>query len=649
MTGMPRLQKNPDVFRPYMLLTYGAMLINASGYLRDVEYPGPLTVVFAAAAYLFYSAVYLLPALLILWAIQRLLLRPKAGAAQGRAPRSRLVIFCTIALLLTSFLQVLLYADRFIYRLYEFHLNGFVWNLVFTRGGIASLGGDEATTISFVLIVLGLVGVQAALLAVSFAVNRLHLPFPITARRRAMTAAAVALVLLGVFQQLAYGMSHIRAYTPILAASNAFPFYAPITFTGLAEKLGVEVQRGPSLNVDIGSARLAYPSKPIQYERPASPYNLVVLVGESLRWDMLDPEIMPATWELAQKSLWCRRHYSGSNGTRMALFAMFYGLYGPQWFSFLAERRGPVMMDVLLDQDYQMELFTSAGFSYPEFDKTLFVRVGPEHMHERICLPLWRCDQQQIGAMLETIGRHDPSKPFMTFMFFESPHANYHFPPETVVATPYAQNLNYATMDIKRDAPLMKNRYINACNHLDTQVKRVIEFLQERSLLDSTILLVTGDHGEEFMEKGRWGHNSTFSEEQTLVPFVLWVPGKAPRELTRMTSHLDLPATLMPLFGVTNPPEDYSFGYDMYGDTARQFTIVSDWSHVGYIDDRYKIRFSLKSYGFAPPRVTTKNDDPVADSGAVFAAYQDRLIQLLASLKAFGAPRSAGVGPGVGD
>lgn len=646
---MPSLRKDREILRPYMLLTYVAVLVNAFGYLREVDYSGPLTIIFVAAAYLVYSVVYLLPVLLILWALQRLLLRPKAGAARGRAPRSRLAIFCTIAVLLTGLLQVLLYADRFIFRLYEFHLNGFVWNLVFTRGGIASLGGDEATAISFTLIVLGLVGVQAGLLAVTFAFNRLHRAFRIAVSRRVTIGAAVALVVLGVFQQLAYGMSHIRAYTPILAASNVFPLYAPITFTGLAEKLGVEVRRGPSLNVDVGATRLAYPARPIQFDRPAKQYNLVMLVGESLRWDMLDPKIMPATWELARKSLWCRRHYSGSNGTRMALFAMFYGLYGPQWFSFLAERRGPLLMDVLLDQGYQMELFTSAGFSYPEFDKTIFVRVGPEHLHERLCLPMWRCDRQQVEAMLEAIDRRDPSRPFMTFMFFESPHANYHFPPETVVATPYAQGLNYATMDIKKDAPLMKNRYINACNHLDTQVQRIIEFLRERSLMDSTILLVTGDHGEEFMEKGRWGHNSTFSEEQTLVPFVLWTPGKAPRELTRMTSHLDLPATLMPLLGVSNPPEDYSFGYDLYGDTSRRFTIVSDWSYVGYTDDRYKIRFSIKSYGFAPPKVTTKNDEPVPDSDAVLAEYQGRLMQVLADLKAFGVSRAAGGGPSVGD
>jgi hypothetical protein len=638
-----------NILRPYLFLTYLALLVNAFGYVREIHYMGWITPLFVAATYLFYPALYLSPVVALMWLARRVLALRTVEGALGRLRLSRTVVLCFLAVAATGLLQVVLYADRFVFHLYGFHLNGFVWNLVFTRGGLESLGGDTGTTVSFTLIVLGLVGLQAILLLPILLSRQIRYAFAVILNRRVLVGVMVGLIILGAFEQVTYGMSCVRGYAPVVAASNAFPLYAPITFNGLAEKLGMEVRREPSLNLDETSVRLTYPLKPIQLEPPAKPYNLILLVGESLRWDMLTAKIMPATWELAQKSLWCRQHYSGANGTRMAMFAMFYGLYGPQWFSFLAERHGPVLMDVLLDQGYQLELFTSAGFSYPEFDKTIFVRVGAKHMHERICLPQWRCDRQQVGAMLEAIDRRDPSKPFMTFMFFESPHANYHFPPESVVATPYAEGLNYATMDVKKDALLMKNRYINACNHLDSQVRRVIEFLQERALLDSTIVLVTGDHGEEFMEKGRWGHNSSFSEEQTLVPFVLWAPGKEPRELTRMTSHLDVPATLMPLFGVTNPPEDYSFGYDMYGDTCRRFTILSDWNHVGYVDDQYKVTFSIKSYGFALPTVSTKDDVEVPDRDAFFAEHQGQLMQVLASLKAFGSPQVAGVGSAVGD
>lgn len=630
---MTSTRKASDILLPYLLLTYLAVLVNACGYLREVKYLGWITPLFVGATYLFYVALYLLPVVVLLWLVSRLIALRVINRTLEKVRLSRPLVLCLVAAITTALLQVVLYADKLIFHMYGFHLNGFVWNLVFTRGGLESLGGDTSTTVSFGLIIFGLAAVQAAMLLLVWYSGYSRRAFAVLLNRRALIAGLVGLAVLGVFGQATYGMSSVRGYTPVLAASNVFPLYAPITFNTLAKKLGWEVRRAPKLDVDLSSIRMAYPAQPIRQQRPAKPFNIILLVGESLRWDMLTPKTMPATWALAQKSLWCRHHYSGANGTRMAMFSMFYGLYGTNWFQFLAERRGPVLVDVLLDQGYQMELYTSAGFSYPEFDHTIFVAVDRKQMHERVCLPQWRCDRQQISAMLESIDRRDPARPFMTFMFFESPHANYHFPPECVVAEPYAEGLNYATMDLEKDIGLIKNRYINACNHLDTQVQRVVEYLEQHDLMDSTILLVTGDHGEEFMEKGRWGHNSSFSEQQTLVPFVLWVPGMQPRQLTRMTSHLDLPATIMPLLGVANPPADYSSGYDLYGEAARPFTILSDWNHVAFVDDQYKVSFSIKSYGFAPPTVTTIDDAEVPDPDALFGQYRTRLVQVMRNLR----------------
>jgi hypothetical protein len=47
----------------------------------------------------------------------------------------------------------------------------------------------------------------------------------------------------------------------------------------------------------------------------------------------------------------------------------------------------------------------------------------------------------------------------MTYMFFESTHAAYDFPPDSVIAKPYLEDLNYLTTDFKVDIQLIKNRY----------------------------------------------------------------------------------------------------------------------------------------------------------------------------------------------
>ena len=105
-------------------------------------------------------------------------------------------------------------------------------------------------------------------------------------------------------------------------------------------------------------------------------------MAESLRPDVVEPEIMPALHRFSRDAWRFAQHYSGGNGTRMGMFSMFYGVHGPYWFQFLAERRSPVLVDVLQQQDYQLGVFTSARFSYPEFDRTIFARVPDEAMRD---------------------------------------------------------------------------------------------------------------------------------------------------------------------------------------------------------------------------------------------------------------------------
>jgi membrane-anchored protein YejM (alkaline phosphatase superfamily) len=226
----------------------------------------------------------------------------------------------------------------------------------------------------------------------------------------------------------------------------------------------------------------------------------------------------------------------------------------------------------------------------------------------------------------------------MAFLFFESPHARYYFPPESVIRRPYLEDLSYATMDLQRDIGQIFNRYVNACHHLDSQFARVLDYLEAHQLLDSTLVVVTGDHGEEFMEKGRWGHGSAFSEEQTRVPLVLWIPGEAHREVTAMTSHLDIPPTLLARLGVTNPPQDYGIGHDLLGGHERTSTVLADWNHLVLVDGDAKLIFPMKAVGFLQRRrATTRDDAPLSASAtrALLERKQAALLEVMRDLSRF--------------
>jgi len=347
---------------------------------------------------------------------------------------------------------------------------------------------------------------------------------------------------------------------------------------------------------------------------------------------------MPHTHAFSERALRFEQHYSGGNGTRMAMFGMFYGLYGNYWFNFLHDNRGPVLIDLLLEDNYQMDMFTSARFSYPEFDKTIFARLPQKCLHDETEVSPglgWHRDRENVDHLIDFIENRAPDRPFMTFMFFESPHARYYFPPENAIAKPYLEEFSYATANIERDIKLIFNRYVNSCNHLDSQIWRIIQYLQQADLLGSTIVLITGDHGEEFMEKGRWGHNSAFNDEQTRTPLIIWIPGVEPRKISRMTSHLDIPATILSALGVTSPPEDFSLGFDLTGDAIREFTVLSGWDTLAYVDEEYKAVFPIKLFNMARQQVTTKDDAPVTDASAFYQSRKDQLVRVMREMTRF--------------
>jgi membrane-anchored protein YejM (alkaline phosphatase superfamily) len=237
--------------------------------------------------------------------------------------------------------------------------------------------------------------------------------------------------------------------------------------------------------------------------------------------------------------------------------------------------------------------------------------------------------------MLQFIEQRDQSKPFMTFMFFESPHARYYFPDENVVEKDYLGDFNYATMDLERDIGKIKNRYINSCNHLDSQFARVTNYLRDHDLLKNTVVILTGDHGEEFLENGRWGHNSMFHNQQIHTPMVVWVPGMKPAVYEHATSHIDWVPTLLPMLGVKNPVSDYAQGKSLFDTSARDYRVASDWSSIAIMDDKYKIRLPLTSDGALRNEVSDADDKPIENTRDIIALSQHKLIAVMKSLSTF--------------
>ncbi len=102
------------------------------------------------------------------------------------------------------------------------------------------------------------------------------------------------------------------------------------------------------------------------------------------------------------------------------------------------------------------------------------------------------------------------------------------------------------------DQALMRELYAGEVRHFDRAFERLLAYLEEQELLDSTTIVLTSDHGEEFGEHGGFWHGSRLYDEQVRVPLIIRYPradeddGRRTRDQVRL---LDVAPTLADLAG----------------------------------------------------------------------------------------------------
>lgn len=562
-----------------------------------------------------YSFMYLLPSLCIGW-----LLRHNR--------RWRLPLVLILSAITVSFLFV----DGRLFGLYGFHFNGFVWNLLTTPGGYASMGADQVSQFTLLKYVLQLI----AGLGICLFLNRLF-------ANGYLRGMWIVTAFLGITlsERIIYSIAYSELYGPIMTQADHMLLYQPLTMNSFLESIGHNVKlQDESASLDSSApGQVNYPLHELSVDPVSQPYNIVFLVAESLRYpDIYNERVMPNTHAFARDhGTTFTQHVSGGNGTRQALFAMFYGLYGTYWDAFLRARRSPAVFDVLNQYEYQYFLYTSSYFTYPEFDKTIFGSVPASSLVETSDGEAWTRDDRNVEKMLAKISQRDLSRPFMSFIFFEGTHARYSFPERTAIEPNYARKLDYAELKASEMQPLMDGmfaRYKNAVHAVDMQFERVFEYLEKNKLLENTIVVVTGDHGEEFMEKERWGHNSSFVDEQIRIPLIISHPDYGPREVNTMTSHLDIPAMLMTALGVKNPIDDYSLGTNIMETPVETMAIVASWADLGIVSERGKLVIPFRSTTQHRHLATTRDDVPM-DLGELTRQLQPEIATVIANSRKF--------------
>lgn len=97
-------------------------------------------------------------------------------------------------------------------------------------------------------------------------------------------------------------------------------------------------------------------------------------------------------------------------------------------------------------------------------------------------------------------------------------------------------------------------RYDGGIRHVDHWIGSFLERLEQRGLLGTSLVVITSDHGEEFLEHGGFQHKKIFHYPNLHVPLIVHAPGRAPRTVEEPVELIDLVPTVLDLLGLPQHP-----------------------------------------------------------------------------------------------
>ena len=540
----------------------------------------------------------------------------------------------TLAPLLFGLLNVFIYADSIIYVLWRFHFNGMIWNLLTTSGAGDTVTAGKGTVAYTVAVIVVIFAEQFGLAWVVLPRLRAR-KFALRWRcKRALIMSCSAVVLLIALDKVLYDVGDLRDDSEVVRLRSLLPLYQTVTIKRFASRvLGMNVSPKPQLRMKTGGS-LNYPKSPIRFRPDSARPNIVIIAIEGARFDMLTPAVMPLLTRWGETNLVFDDHYSSGNTTRYGIFGLLYGICGSYWQAALAGHEGPVLIHTLKQIGYHFRILSCTDLNFPEFRGTAFIEV-PEAITDQWQGPRVDRDRLMTDQFIQFVD--EKPAPFFAFMFYDASHQPYHFPAEhaVFVTGTLTDEINYIKIAHKGgDWRLVENRYRNSLHYVDAQIDRVLRTLEERNLMDHTLVFIVGDHGEAFGELGLFGHDSAFDRYQTKTLCVAHIPGEAPRHLRRMTSHEDVPATILTYLGAENPLADFTQGLPLTTNKTRPFVFIATWCAGAMVDTNTITTFGLEAYN-ADTTVLDTNDAPLPNQRAALAAQRAELMAGLEAMRQF--------------
>lgn len=167
---------------------------------------------------------------------------------------------------------------------------------------------------------------------------------------------------------------------------------------------------------------------------------------------------------------------------------------------------------------------------------------------------------QNYYQSAEVVNRHvlawlqaNKDERMFLFVHYMDPHDPY-------FVHPY-NGVGYARVSMPNPDPKWADTfgatYDGEVAYVDQYIGALLDWLRREGLYDKTLVVLTGDHGEEFYEHKGWWHGDTLYDEQIHIPLIFKLPqsAMAGTEVGPQVRALDIAPSILSLSGVRVPPQ----------------------------------------------------------------------------------------------
>lgn len=227
------------------------------------------------------------------------------------------------------------------------------------------------------------------------------------------------------------------------------------------------------------------------------------------------------------------------------------------------------------------EILSARGFSTGAVSESSVVRATPsshnqtgrfgrgfDHFDEGCFNPDFAYDAACVNEhAVQMLERLEP--PFFLYLHYMQPHEIYSPPAahERRFAAPYQGARRVVEQGNPKplsalirsgnteaisaaDLAYLVDLYDDEIAYFDRRFGEFLDELADRGLREDTLIVVTSDHGEDFLDHGELQHCRSLFDSQVKTPLVMAVPGAEPRRVRADVMNLDLAPTILDLLEI---------------------------------------------------------------------------------------------------